>query len=496
MADVAEDFEHDVDRERERLEQQLDQAAADQERTDKLTTELEEEEEREAEVAPNTVFVPLTLTPPGINRREFVVYVALLCCFTYNIRAQHFQEDYQDRMGVESRLNIAQWDKIKTVDQYVDWFPNLVSALNYWQDNQYEAVARGVTRLGHESWKPWSPDSGAQTPAVLVGVPVFTQTRCPPGNPPGEAACGLESTNYLADVKFDALKRMKQNPTQGFSNADGSACRWDSGVGGACYTDTRFNSGAYEFYLPYNVSHGILSGTIDWAPKLWVDPYTVELGHHFTIFIPSERRFIVARLTVHLDPSGGVTLGTLDIQTHEPFAKGVGGDASWPLDFALELIFYIIMCLLFILELADIVDCVFHSEMLVPLQIVTRSLHLSLLEIQYFHEQSAEVYDPRDPTTGEAFAFPDHDDLRSHLDTSVAPSKQTISRLETKMRAMRMKMAQAPPMPKTSSEYLAFHHEMRAIHVDLIAAELQMQDEIYVGQMATMLQLAVSFQEH
>ena len=99
-------------------------------------------------------------------------------------------------------------------------------------------------------------------------------------------------------------------------------------------------------------------------------------------------------------------------------------------------------------------------------------------------------------TYGEAFAFPDHDDLRSHLDTSVAPSKQKMSKLEAKMRAMKIKMAEAPPMLKTSSECLAFHQEMRAIHVDLIAAELQMQDEIYVGQMATMLQLAVCFQIH
>ncbi len=490
MEDAAEDFEHDIDLERERLEQQLEQAVSGNLAGVDLAAELDEEQEREADAVPNTVFVPLTVTPPGVNMREFVVYVILLGCFTYNIRMQGFDEDYQDRMGMMSRLNIAQWDKIQTVDQYVEWFPNLVSALNYWQDNQYDAVARGVTNLGHELWKPWTQHSGAQTPAVLVGPPVFTQVRCPPAAASGEATCVLEQTDHMADVKFGALKRMTQHATQGFSNADGSACRWDTGHG-ACYADTRYKSGAYEFYLRQNITHEILSGTIDWSPNLWIDPYTVELGHHFTIFIPSERRFTVARLKVHVDSSGGVTLGTLDIQTHEPFARGLGDDQSWSLDFVLELGFYTIMLFLFILELSDIMDCVFHSEMLVPLQIVSASLRLSLLEVIYFHEQSGEVYDPRDPTTGEAFAFPGSDDMRSHFDTCVAPARQKISQLEAKMKAMKIKMAQAPLIRTTTSEFRAFHQEMRAIHVDLIAAELHMEDESYVAQIATMLQLAV-----
>ena len=56
---------------------------------------------------------------------------------------------------------------------------------------------------------------------------------------------------------------------------------------------------------------------------------------------------------------------------------------------------------------------------------------------------------------------------------------------------MKRKMAAAPPMRKTDPKYAAFHEKMRSIQVELITTEVKLEEEIFVGEMATMLQLAV-----
>ena len=38
-------------------------------------------------------------------------------------------------------------------------------------------------------------------------------------------------------------------------------------------------------------------------------------------------------------------------------------------------------------------------------------VQLHLYQIQFLHESSSEVYDPRNPKTGLAFRFPDTEDL-------------------------------------------------------------------------------------
>jgi hypothetical protein len=478
-----EEYEHGVDLEREKLDEEFEEEAE---------VEVEDEEEDlEAEEAPNTLFVPMKVSPPEINRRELLVYMLLLIVFTYNITTQHFQSDFEDRKGVEARLNIVQWNKIKTVDQYIQWYPNLVEGLSFWQENQYNAIEGGVASLNHGTW---APDSGVQTAAVLVGAPVLTQVRCPETLAGEPRPCTYIYPDYFSSARSTKAQKVATGIVIPFDNTDGSDCLWEvSDPSGACYSQVEEHSGRHGYTLPH--IHAILNRTLNWSPRLWVDSYTIELGHRFTVFIPSERRFVVSSLKVFLDPSGGVTLGTLDIETHEPFAKGLGfydspftGDSY---EFVIELIFYAFICYMFVQEVTEIWDCICHSELIVPLQIVTRALRLSLLEVQYFHERSPEVYDPRDPTTGEAFVFPDKADLLEHLKQSVAPLRLKIAKLEANLKKMKRKMAAAPPMRKTDPKYAAFHEKMRSIQVELITTEVKLEEEIFVGEMATMLQLAV-----
>ena len=62
-------------------------------------------------------------------------------------------------------------------------------------------------------------------------------------------------------------------------------------------------------------------------------------------------------------------------------------------------------------EFIEIWDCIVLSEYIVPQKILMQSMHLKLHQIQYLHECSAEVYDPRDPLTGKPFVYPDTADL-------------------------------------------------------------------------------------
>ena len=145
---------------------------------------------------------------------------------------------------------------------------------------------------------------------------------------------------------------------------------------------------------------------------------------------------------------------------------------------------------MFVTEIAEIWDCMCQAEVMIPLKIVARSMYLSALEIHYFHERSAEVYDPRNPKTGAAFVFPDLEDLDRHQKESVKPKQEQILKLEGKMDALKRRMARES-FGEGSKEYIAYHGEMRKIQLELIERERHLQDELEVAEHSSIIQLAV-----
>lgn len=285
--------------------------------------------------------------------------------------------------------------------------------------------------------------------------------------------------------KGDTWKVMQPDSVRPFNNTDGSPCPWDlDPSSNACYDQTRLDADLeLSYVLPH--MHEILAGDIAWSPSLWIGPETISLSHQFTVFIPSSRRFAVGTLSLAISDTGGI-VKTKNFLTHEPFLLDV---SFW--DFCIEMCFYVIIVYMFFSELFEIWDCMCQSELMIPLQIVARSLYLSALEIHYFHEKSAEVYDPRNPNTGKPFVFPDLEDMANHLESSIKPKKATKLKLDAKMDMLKVKMAKEPERAQSSKEYVAYHDQMRDMHVECIALEQELQDEIQVAETASTLQLAV-----
>ena len=67
--------------------------------------------------------------------------------------------------------------------------------------------------------------------------------------------------------------------------------------------------------------------------------------------------------------------------------------------------FYAIIVWFSFLELMEVWACVCIVELLLPIRILVAGMQLKLYGIQYFHAKTSDVYDPRDPATGER-AFP------------------------------------------------------------------------------------------
>eukprot|EP01043_Picozoa_sp_COSAG02_P069903 COSAG02_NODE_12175_length_1585_cov_1.150740_1_plen_473_part_01 len=269
-----------------------------------------------------------------------------------------------------------------------------------------------------------------------------------------------------------------------FNNTDGSPCSWPlDPVSHACYTQTRLDTdGELGYVVPH--MHKILDGTYDWSPAKWLGSSTIQVGHQFTVFIPSTRRFASGTMVLTLDDTGGVRKMST-FETHEPFLLSMSAT-----DFYIEMAFYVVIVYMFVKEMMEIWDCICQSELIIPLQIVSLSLYLSVLEIHYFHERSAEVYDPRHPRTGKPFEFPDHWKLESHVNTAIADKKIAVAKQTAKVDALKRRMADAPILSERSTDYLAFHDEMTQLHVKLIQAELELRDEVAVAETACTLQLA------
>lgn len=501
-------------------------AALDQELEEEVEAELEADledtlEGEEADDVPNTIFVPLKTIEPEVDAREFTIYVIMLIVFMYNVMTQDFSGDFLAVQGLQSMVDQLQFDKIKTAEDYEMWWVDLKAGLETWELNTVSAQTAGVNSIEHTAW---AQDSGQPTAAVLVGVPFVSQVRCASPNscvklrrsfwqassqpepitgpnpvwysPPEEGAGGSSNSSTAppeptrkpqwraSSWKGDFWMAMKWDAIAPFNNTDGSPCRWPlDPVSQACYTQTRLDIDGELGYVVPNM-HKILDGTYDWSPANWLGPSTIQVGHQFTVFIPSTRRFAVGTMSITFDDTGGVRTRAR-FETHEPFLLSMS-----PTDFYIEMAFYGVIVYMFLKELVEIWDCICQSELIIPLQIVSLSLYLSVLEIHYFHERSAEVYDPRNPKTGKPFEFPDQEELERHVKTTIAEKRNVIVQHRAKMDSLKRRMADAPIHHEKSTEYLAFHDEMRDLHLQLIQAELALRDEVVLNETACTLQLA------
>ena len=514
---------HSVDNPQVFAEAMEIKAALDQELEAELEAELEDDPlaGEDADAVPNTIFVPLKTIEPEVDAREFAIYVIMLIVFMYNVMTQDFSGDFLAVQGLQSMVHQLQFDKINTVEDYETWWVALKAGLETWELNTVSAQIAGVNNIEHTAW---SQDSGQPTAAVLVGVPFVSQVRCASPNscvklrrsiweassqpepivgnnpvwysPPDERAGGSSNSSTpppeptkkpvwrASSWKGDFWMAMRWDTIAPFNNTDGSPCSWPlDPISRACYTQTRLDiDGELGYVVPH--MHKILDGTYDWSPSKWLGPSTIQVGHQFTVFIPSTRRFAVGTMSLIFDDTGGVRTRAR-FETHEPFLLSMSAT-----DFYIEMAFYGVIVYMFLKELAEIWDCICQSELIIPLQIVSLSLYLSVLEIHYFHERSAEVYDPRNPKTGKPFQFPDQKELERHVNTTITEKRNTIIQHRAKMDALKRRMAEAPIQHEKSTEYLAFHDEMRDLHLQLIQAELELRDEVVVNETACTLQLA------
>ena len=370
-AETEEDYERRIEEETASMQAQILSDLRDATETTEVEPGAMDDEE---DAIPNTVFVPLKVTPPEIDRREFAIYLFMLWCFTYNITTQNFQGDFEDTKGVQAMINIDRFTKIRTMEDYYSWYPSLLHGLETWEANSMVAMQSGVSSMEHESWEK---GTGVSTSAVIVGAPYFTQVRCASAQ-----ACDEIESSFQSKSSLDQ-RVMRPGVVEPFNATGDQQCPWAlDNVSYSCYAKVRQSgaSSSWAYYVPR--MHEILNGTVEWDPRGWISSDTIGIGHTFTVFIPSTRRFAVSELTVVRSDTGGLTLHA-EVETHEPFSSTLD-----PHDFYIEMIFYCGIVVLFLLELTEVWDCICHSELIIPLQIVARSLRLTLLEVAYFHERS------------------------------------------------------------------------------------------------------------
>ena len=126
------------------------------------------------------------------------------------------------------------------------------------------------------------------------------------------------------------------------------------------------------------------------------------------------------------------------------------------------------------------------------------SFLLNLQEIRYFHAKTSEVYDPRNPSTGEAFAFPDLDDLANHVESRIKVKEAELEELEDEISDLKNAIGEesAESMPKSSEKYKEMQAQMSDLHLRLMHADATLLHEVNVAETAAQLQLAVMWYCH
>ena len=424
---------------------------------------------QEAADYPNMVFVPMTVEPVDIPAREFGMYILLLLVFMITLTGLNLDDDWAINDSTKALTNIAHLQtKVTNAEGYILWFPALLKALRRWQtkDNSSDAKER----------------------AVLVGAPIISQRV-------------TESASKSREQLMTNGEELQLPPLNATA---GHECPWEmrnitnssgSITDVACFAATTMRSGHAEYVLPVDLISGILNGELDWSPELWITKDTIELTHAFTLYYHELRRFAVVEIVLSFDSSGRILIKSLDSQapsfeTHEPFFS-----ETHPWETLAELFFAIVMIYNWVNELFEIVHCSMMTELLLPMEILTTSMQLQLYEILYFHESANEVYDPRDPRTGKAFAFPDVDDLKAHIKTTVR-AQTKLHEEEKVLHTLKVKMAKLgyaiTHKQTTGGETMDdLHLQMVDTQVKLMNLDKDLRFQIRVAETAAVLQLVV-----
>ncbi len=419
---------------------------------------------------PNMLFVPQRRSEPVVEAREFVTFICMLMLFSHTVIAQQFAIDQRVNDAMQSVANIICLQKMSTFEDYQ----------HCWQDSGgiYDQLsswtASAETCLAEQG--PVGFDLQEQKEAVMIGIPFIYQQR--QTIPVGQG---------------------------GFNGSE--ACAWSPNTdarGGlyACYTHTiskiatqDFGPTQEVFALSSEQARGVMNGTFagrdadeyyGWSPSSWFSrEETVRLGLNYVIYLPGMKRFATAHITVYFDEAGQAKLETRDFSTYAPFVLDTNRFSA-----VLEIGFYVVNVYYLFMELMEVWDCVCMSELLLPFEVLTGAMTLSLLEIQYFHARTSEVYDPRDPKTGAAFTFPDVDDLEEHLNTKIKPEQKTIKRLQKLLRKEKEKIMEKDENIE-QQEKDGFIVEMEKLQIDLMTADEILHAEEFVADTAAILQLAV-----
>ena len=142
-----------------------------------------------------------------------------------------------------------------------------------------------------------------------------------------------------------------------------------------------------------------------------------------------------------------------------------------------------------VLEFGEIYDCVALSQFLVPVKICLKTMQLALYQIQFMHESTSEVYDPRDKKTGRPFRFPDTQDLAEHYTSKVVPAKEALAAQFLALNRVKQGMFGQSDMNSADKEER--RQQLCEIHGELLMLEQELEVQSSVAATASMLQLAV-----
>eukprot|EP01051_Picozoa_sp_SAG22_P005843 SAG22_NODE_361_length_11712_cov_6.108155_2_plen_383_part_00 len=363
----------------------------DQDEGEEDSTWVEDDEEWDQDY-PELMFVPIKLTEPTVPALQFLIYLVMLTIFMFVINSQHLHEDYKANQGVQQGVRLTKFNKISTVQDYHQWWPELMEGFNQWSHADY--------RKAH---------------VILLGPPEITQYR--------EQVQGSSSGNVLDDVaellEVPAGEHWVDPYNGSYPELAGCACKNSD----ACYRVDMPEDG-YSLGQAANLTD-LIADNSPWSPECWVDSHTHKVSHKFTVYITASKRLAQCTLNVSVEPTGNLLLRSA-FDNYEPFQR-----MHEPISFWTEMIFYFFVVYFLMQEFIEIWDCIALSQYLVPQLICLKTMELQLYQIQYLHESTSEVYDPRDKKTGRPFKFPDTADLKDHYENKVLPANQKLETRES-----------------------------------------------------------------
>lgn len=130
--------------------------------------EGKDERKDKDEFYPNMLFIPLKLHEPAVPAREFALYLILLTVFMFLVTWQDVAVDYKINDAVKEMTNMRIFRRISTAEDYVKWWPTLLTALRRWSQSR-------------PGWTPVAADQQeferANSAAILLGMPFITQKK-------------------------------------------------------------------------------------------------------------------------------------------------------------------------------------------------------------------------------------------------------------------------------------------------------------------------------